>query len=190
MEQMGCRVHSSLLASSSISSYSTERVSTASEQNRTARERFHVDWLSDEEAAGQAVQRSYDVNESSIDYMLIRIGSGDNEWKILSNLAVSKQLSRVKQLSVGVNLCPDRSEFTQSHFQFVLDVDRQLVAQWDMKLFHVANDQGTYVYNPIVKEKTYCAAQFAWINQRFRKIVSPSYLSSSSAVLENALARN
>ena len=91
------------------------------------------------------------------------------------------QLDRVKHLSVGVNLCPDRNNFTESHFRYVLDVDRQVVERLDMKLFNVAHDQGTCVYNPVVKEKTYCASQFAWINQRFRRVDDPQFYRNDSS---------
>jgi hypothetical protein len=56
-----------------------------------------------------------------------------------------------------------------------MDVDRQLSDRWDLKLFDLSNDEDTFVYNPVVKAKTYCASQFAWINQRFRRINDPQY---------------
>lgn len=163
VERIGCRVYSLLLASDS-----TE----VTPRNRSNYVHFHS--LGEQESIGKFIQKQ-STNATLIDYMMIRLGRGGNEWRILSDLMESHQLDRVKHLSVGINLCPDRSSFTESHFQYVLDTDRQLVDKWDMKLFDVANDQETFVYNPVVKEKTHCASQFAWINQRFHQLNDPQF---------------
>lgn len=165
MEAMGCRVYSLLLSS-------TNQIRLAEDigRNRTG-SRIHLRWIKEGETVGQLVEQG--DNGTLIDYMMIRMDSGENEWRILSDLMSRNQLDRIKHLSMGVNLCPDRSSFTESHFQYVLDVENQLRERWDMKLFDVANDKGTFVYNPVVKEETYCASQFAWINQRFRMDSQP-----------------
>lgn len=182
LERIGCRVYSILLTSDS---------QEATPRYRSHYVHFHS--LGETESVAQFVEEQSN-NATLIDYMMIRLGSGKNEWRILSDLMERHQLDRVKHLSVGINLCPDRSSFTESHFQYVLDMDRQLTDKWDMKLFDVANDEDTFVYNPIVKEKTHCASQFAWINQRFRRIgdpqleVSPNnsdYTESVSSKLSN-----
>lgn len=166
MEQMGCRVYS-LLPTISTSGISLTDPMVSAGRNKSG-DRIHFDWLPDGESVGRKVEQC--ENGTVIDYMMIRMDSGENEWRILADLMAFSQLDRIKHLSMGVNLCPDRSSFTESNFHYVLDIDRQLTDQCDMKLFNVANDRATFVYNPVVKEKTYCASQFAWINQRFHLI--------------------
>lgn len=173
IEKLGCRVYSLLSAPRSEDDVPRNQSSS----------RIHFHWLTERETVGQVVEQ---INDNrTLDYVMIRMDSGENEWKILSDLMERNLLDRVKHLSVGVNLCPDRSSFTEAHFQYVLDVDRQLVERLDMKLFNVANDQGTFVYNPVVKAKTFCASQFAWINQRFhRRIDYPQYYVNDSQHFE------
>jgi hypothetical protein len=171
-EKMGCQVYSLLLARPDSPE---EEFTPARNQSR----HIHIFRLGENENVGKFVQHQHknmsQHNATAIDYMMIRLGSGQSEWQILADLTERNQLDRIKHLSVGVNLCPDRSSFTESHFQYVMDVDRQLSDRWDLKLFDLSNDEDTFVYNPVVKAKTYCASQFAWINQRFRRINDPQY---------------
>jgi hypothetical protein len=169
---MGCQVYS-LLLTPPHQSADAEEFTPVRNQSRF----IHYFRLNERDSVGHFIQQQQQqqnqTNETFIDYMMIRMGSGQSEWRIVSDLAERNQLDRVKHLSMGVNLCPDRSSFTESHFQFVIDVDQQLYDRWDMKLFALANDEDTFVYNPVVKEETYCASQFSWINQRFRRIDDP-----------------
>ena len=165
---MGCQVYSLLLAPGPHSP--EEELSLPRKRSSL----IHFFRLDERDSVGKFIQQRSD-NKTFIDYMMIRMGSGQSEWRILSDLAERNQLDRIKHLSMGVNLCPDRSIFTESHFQFVIELDSQLDDRWNMKLFALANDEDTFVYNPVVKEETYCASQFAWINQRFRRIDEPQY---------------
>ena len=158
MEEMGCRIYTYLLSSSPVEEIPKNHSDS----------RIHFDRLHGKDAAGQLLAKESD-NVTIIDYLMIRLDSGEYEWQILSDFMAQNHLNRVKHLSMGVNLCPDRATFTEANFHFILNVDQQLVEEKEMVLFNVANDQSTFVYNPIVKEKTYCASQFSWINQRFRQ---------------------
>lgn len=169
-QQMGCQVHS--FAPSELHHH----------QHNTS---IHYELLemSDVESS---VSQSVRKVDGIIDYVLIRTDSWPksrapkirmDEWHILAGLKGERD--RIKQLSIGVNLCPvedddeDDSDgrFGEKHFQGLLDADQQLT-DYGWELFDVANDKETFAYNPIVKEKTFCASQWTWLNQRFR-ITSP-----------------
>lgn len=86
-------------------------------------------------------------------------------------------INSIKQMSIWVNLCPaggtdEDQRFNERHFDGLLEAFAQLTSHgW--VLFDVANDEDTFTYNSILKEKTYCASQFAWLNERFRTTQQP-----------------
>ena len=158
MDRNGCKVYSFHVDNSSTGINDTERIV------------FHP---LDEVGLGKQVQEIVG-RHSVIDYLLVRAVDGQlYEFHVLDQLVRHQVINRIKQMSIGINLCPLGSDkeppdgrFNEDHFQGVLAASRYLT-ETGWALIDVVNDDETFDYNPILEMNTFCASQMALLNRRF-----------------------
>lgn len=163
MDQSGCEVHSF---------HNDPNVTITSKNETTSRIQFHP---LDDAQLNQTV-REILGRKRLVDYLLVRIINGPlYEYQVLDQF-LGKVIHRVKQMSIGINLCPsspsdppDDQRFNEDHFQGVRHVWDKM-AQRGWTLIDVANDEETFTYNPILEENTFCSSQFALLNLRYHPI--------------------